>query len=122
MTVINLVCLVIIAVGSMFFMGTHRKGTYLIDREKRISDDVIKKVNRDSNRLFVAKIAAILCAFASAVPFFLTEELSYNFKLSNVWSPYQILMLLVFAGIVYLGKKGLNDPIKDFPKDEAEDE
>jgi len=102
--------MMVMVVGSAFFITVHRKGTFLLDKSRRLSKDVMKKANRDSNRLFGCKIASLLVALSSGAAFFLTEDISsVTFRLYNSWSIFHIALLLLFGLLVFLGLKGLED-------------
>ena len=110
MTLINLICMGLMALGSLVFVGEHRKGTFLVDNEKKLSDETVRKVNRDSNRLFGAKIVSLMIVLASVAVFFLTEELTDDYQTCNSWSLYHVILLFLFAGSVIFGLKELNKP------------
>lgn len=108
MTIINLICLLAIVVASLIYMGLHRKGTFIYDKDNKLSPEQMRLVNRDSNRLFATKIVALLIAVASALQFFLTEEMTYDFKAYNNWTIFQAGLLVLLAGVIFFGVRDLN--------------
>jgi len=114
MTIINMMCMLVLVMGSAFLTSVHKKGTFLVDREKRVPIEVLKKANRDSRQLFAAKIAAVLIALVSAALFFLTEDLNAeSLRFYNNWSPHHVVLLLLFGVAVLIGVRGIE---KDAPE------
>jgi len=123
MTIINTGCMIIIVVCAAIFMGTHRAGTFVIDRQKRIPDAKAREANRDSLLLFMMKICALIIAIASTILFFTTENMDSDAPLTNSYTYIHIILFVVFMIIYYIGDKDSKkvDPILRKQKVQKED-
>ena len=105
MTVINTACMIIMVVTAAVFMTAHRKGTFVIDRDKKIPEAKARQANRDSALLFTLKIVTITIASSSATLFFVTENMDDNAPLTNPYTFIHCILFVVFLVIVSIGYK-----------------
>jgi len=105
MTIINTGCMLIMVVSAAIFMGTHRTGTFVIDRDKKIPEAKARQANRDSNLLFIMKIVALVVSGASATLFFLTENMDDAAPITNKFTYLHCVLFVIFNVIVYIGNK-----------------
>lgn len=111
MTLINVICIIVVAVAALFFIGVHKKGTFELDPEKELSEENLKKSNRDSPRLFFSKILSLCFAAASVLLYYFTDKVDLDFDniiLYNKWSIFHVILLLLFFLVIIWGLKGLN--------------
>ena len=111
MAIINSVCIAIMALGAILYVGVHKKGTFQIDVDNKIPVEARNRANRDSGRLFFSKIIAVILVSASVLLYYKTEDLSGEFgeaPLYNEWSVYHLILLLLFFLVMFIGTKGLN--------------
>ena len=105
MTVINLICMLSMTVLAAFFMGVHRYGTFQIDREKKIPEDKLRQANRDTNKLFAAKIVALIIVLISVVLFFTKENLSGELVIYNEYTVVHSILTVLFFLIFIFGNQ-----------------
>jgi len=105
MAVINLICMLSMTVMLAFFMGVHQYGTFQIDRENKIPEEKLKQANRDSNKLFAAKIVALIIVSVSVILFFTKENLSESLIVYNEYTAVHCILTVLFFVIFIFGNQ-----------------
>ena len=113
--------MITMVIGSAVFMSVHHKGTFEIDRDKKIPEEKARQANRDSAGLFVAKIAALVVTCASTAVFFTTEEMDNKAPIYNGVTYIHCILFVIFIAIYIYGRKeanSVNKILKEKKKEE----